>query len=599
MKKLIFLAFVLAFGVRCAYADPGGSGFASKYKAEDVTVKTTSLGGNLPTTTNTVQKLADVIDNLTLGTGTVNTGVSGYFAYYPGAGTIVDDQTALYLVGGNIGIGTTVAPQVLTITGNGILTGNVGIGTTQVSSVLNFPAGTTAAGGIAFGTDVNLYRVSQSGSVGLKSDTGFVPARLVIGTTLDNSASNIDVVSASNTSGTATGLAMTKSNSNAGGNAMGVSATVTVSGAGSGTTSTGISTTSIRSTNTGGNAGTLYGGKFISQYTGTGTNVDSFGIYAQTQKTTSASGSITTAYSIYADTPLASGGGTIDTSYNFYGNGTAFNYFGGNVGIGTTTIPQALTVTGSGIFSTAAISPLFSANAGVLTLGNIGATAEDLTITCGSSNACDISSTTGPTFTVKRPWVFGSGSNVAFQTNPVTFSDNVNAAFGNGSDAEFQFDTAETNDTMKFGLVVNSVNDSGNFAIVELADIDINFGYALVTDPHLIVQSSDATTVTDNVQIWHDETDGNISTGGGNLKITPAGGTTVVTGAISATTTMTSSRTTDLGWSVVAAANQACNTTCTSACAGGLDQGTLGAVLPSLVGCSDATADQCYCAGSS
>lgn len=538
MKKLIFLAFVLAFGVRCAYADPGGSGFASKYKAEDVTVKTTSLGGNLPTTTNTVQKLADVIDNLTLGTGTVNTGVSGYFAYYPGAGTIVDDQTALYLVGGNIGIGTTVAPQVLTITGNISLGGSL-----------------SSTGGIA-GVGFNVPNSNTSAITATKTT-----ALAGILTAFTGSATNPD--------------------------------TAATSGA------LGVSAVGIRSTSTDGNAGTLKGVSATASYSSTGTQTDAYGLYATATKITSASGSITNAMSVYADTPTASGGGTIGTSYNFYGNGTAFNYFGGNIGIGTTTIPQALTVTGSGIFSTAAISPLFSANAGVLTLGNIGATAEDLTITCGSSNACDISSTTGPTFTVKRPWVFGSGSNVAFQTNPVTFSDNVNAAFGNGSDAEFQFDTAETNDTMKFGLVVNSVNDSGNFVIVELADIDINFGYALVTDPHLIVQSSDATTVTDNVQIWHDETDGNISTGGGNLKITPAGGTTVVTGAISATTTMTSSRTTDLGWSVVAAANQACNTTCTSACAGGLDQGTLGAVLPSLVGCSDATADQCYCAGSS
>jgi putative sterol carrier protein len=39
--------------------------------------------------------------------GTVNTGAAGYFAYYPSAGTTVDDQTALYLSAtGDIGIGT-------------------------------------------------------------------------------------------------------------------------------------------------------------------------------------------------------------------------------------------------------------------------------------------------------------------------------------------------------------------------------------------------------------------------------------------------------------------------------------------------------------
>ena len=71
-------------------------------------------------------------------------------------------------------------------------------------------------------------------------------------------------------------------------------------------------------------------------------------------------------------------------------------------------------------------------------------------------------------------------------------------------------------------------------------------------------------------------------------------GTVVISGSsgkISVTSTA------DIGWSIVAVGNQACNTTCTNACVAGLDQGTLGAVLPSFVGCTDATADQCICAG--
>ena len=59
--------------------------------------------------------------------------------------------------------------------------------------------------------------------------------------------------------------------------------------------------------------------------------------------------------------------------------------------------------------------------------------------------------------------------------------------------------------------------------------------------------------------------------------------------------TLTSSRTTDLGWSPQAAANQACNTTCTSACVFGADTAA-GFVM---VACTDATADVCICAGSS
>lgn len=64
------------------------------------------------------------------------------------------------------------------------------------------------------------------------------------------------------------------------------------------------------------------------------------------------------------------------------------------------------------------------------------------------------------------------------------------------------------------------------------------------------------------------------------------------------TGTMTSSRTTDLGWSWVVAANQACNTTCTSACVFGIDTGVaFGA--SAFVECSSASADLCRCAGAS
>ena len=66
-------------------------------------------------------------------------------------------------------------------------------------------------------------------------------------------------------------------------------------------------------------------------------------------------------------------------------------------------------------------------------------------------------------------------------------------------------------------------------------------------------------------------------------------------GAMTTNNTFTSSRTTDLGWSAVNVANQACNTTCTSACVFGMNTGALG----NFVGCADATADTCICAGAS
>ena len=54
--------------------------------------------------------------------------------------------------------------------------------------------------------------------------------------------------------------------------------------------------------------------------------------------------------------------------------------------------------------------------------------------------------------------------------------------------------------------------------------------------------------------------------------------------------------TSDLGWAVVAGANTACNTTCTSACIFGVNNA---ATEADIVDCSDAAADECLCAGAS
>lgn len=55
-----------------------------------------------------------------------------------------------------------------------------------------------------------------------------------------------------------------------------------------------------------------------------------------------------------------------------------------------------------------------------------------------------------------------------------------------------------------------------------------------------------------------------------------------------------SSFATDLGWAVVAGANTACNTTCTSACVFGQET-----TSKAILACTDATADTCLCAGAS
>ena len=59
---------------------------------------------------------------------------------------------------------------------------------------------------------------------------------------------------------------------------------------------------------------------------------------------------------------------------------------------------------------------------------------------------------------------------------------------------------------------------------------------------------------------------------------------------------ITCTATGDIGWSVVAGANTACNTTCTNACVFGVNTA---ATEADIVDCADATADECLCAGAS
>jgi hypothetical protein len=115
-------------------------------------------------------------------------------------------------------------------------------------------------------------------------------------------------------------------------------------------------------------------------------------------------------------------------------------------------------------------------------------------------------------------------------------NSNVNFSFGSSNQGSLEFDTAETNDTVKIGLASGGgTSGTGTLLIVEQADKDTNFGIPNSTDPNIRIQSADATTVTDYVQIFHNQTDGNITTGGGNLNLAPAGGVVDITGALNLT----------------------------------------------------------------
>lgn len=90
------------------------------------------------------------------------------------------------------------------------------------------------------------------------------------------------------------------------------------------------------------------------------------------------------------------------------------------------------------------------------------------------------------------------------------------------------------------------------------------------------------------------------TTGSANAFVVDASADTINAAVpIVSSTTITSTATADIGWAVVDQTdNQACTTGCTNACVFGIANAT-GTAVTNIVGCSDATADLCLCAGAS
>lgn len=170
-----------------------------------------------------------------------------------------------------------------------------------------------------------------------------------------------------------------------------------------------------------------------------------------------------------------------------------------------------------------------------------------------------------------------------------SYGDNAPLRFGNDLDALFEFDTAQTIDSLLLGL-----SSSNSLLITEKADMAFDFSHAGQTNPTLFVHSRNQNT-DQWISISHDGTNGVIDVGVG--KVTFPGGVAAGSGDITAanvaaTGTIRSSNTTSIGWSVVAGANTACSTTCTNACVFGQNTADM-----SIVDCAAATADVCVCAG--
>jgi len=95
--------------------------------------------------------------------------------------------------------------------------------------------------------------------------------------------------------------------------------------------------------------------------------------------------------------------------------------------------------------------------------------------------------------------------------------DDILIGFGSlaGGDARIIYSTAQTPDSWMFGVPATS----NALVVCELADYATDFAHAQQTNPTLFIQSADATDVTQWISLAHDQADGRILTGKGNLSI--------------------------------------------------------------------------------
>ena len=235
-----------------------------------------------------------------------------------------------------------------------------------------------------------------------------------------------------------------------------------------------------------------------------------------------------------------------------------------------------------------------------------------------------------------------------------TLGDNAPVRFGNSEDALCQYSTAQTPDSLICGVSAQSnavvvaekadigydfahalqtdptvyvqshnrtatewisISHNGTNGVIDVGTGKVTFpdgitaaitgnadtATALAANPADCAANTFATTIAAN----GDLTCAAVGDAGVTDALTISGGTVNnsviggVTPAAASVTTLNASgavtftSATNIGWSVVAGANTACNTTCTNACVFGQNTGDM-----AIVDCANATADVCVCAGS-
>ena len=135
----------------------------------------------------------------------------------------------------------------------------------------------------------------------------------------------------------------------------------------------------------------------------------------------------------------------------------------------------------------------------------------------GVDDQITITTTGSSYFTLVRNLNISSAA-IRFFDTPATL------VFGDGYDVYLLWQTVG-NDNLQMGLKCGSAGQSGYFCIMEYADMGNANRSPLATtvNPTQRIYSADAGEALDYIEFYHDQTDGVIATGGGNLNLRPAG----------------------------------------------------------------------------
>lgn len=311
--------------------------------------------------------------------------------------------------------------------------------------------------------------------------------------------------------------------------------------------------------------------------------------------------------------PSSSGGWT-DGGTNVYTSTTT-----DNVGVGTTTPVAALEVENIGTQATFRVNDsLLDATPLIVTSnGNVGigtsSPADKLVIgtstssllsfdTAGSISLVNANSTVDLLNFVDNSLTTGNGIDISSSSSGLTAPLAIfNASNSANTSAVIQGLTAGTGvaifgqNTGSAGLVAKFFDVAGDttpFAV----DVTGNVGIGTFTpNAHVDIRNEGVTPFMINSTATISTGDYFLVQSDGNVGV----GTTAPKNTLQVKGTFQVDNVNSLGWSAISGANTACNTTCVSACVIGFDQGVLGVSLGSLVACSDATADECLCAGPS